>query len=302
MNQSKLTRLAGIILVFLLASIVVIAGAALAQGSVPGTEPGGEYVESPGIYGEPDGAVPLQSAPQEGQSQTEGGESNPNQQEMPYGLAPDDNPTTLAPVAPEATFSYYIVSGATLRSRSSNTTGYAYDGTGCTHTTFGTGIDRILNTELTLPDNAVIKYLRVIYKDFSAVGSVSGYVTRYEPGKAAQDLINVGSTNAFASGYGFSVSPEITHTVDNTTYAYTLIGWPSANSSELQICGLRVAYYAPVSNVLVETEINTSNHQQYVALAPENNLATFSYYEVSGATLRNRFSSSANVFLPSVRK
>lgn len=249
MKHSKFSRLAGVILVVFLVAIVMIAGGALAQGSVPNTEPGGEYVEAPGIYGEPDGAVPFQAAPQDGQSQTESGEPNADQSEMPSGLAPDDNPTTLAPGSSQATFSYYIVSGATLRGRTS-TTEFAYDGTGCTHTTVGTGTGRILNTELTLPDNAIIKYLRVIYKDSDAAGSVTGYITRYQPGVSSLDLINVGSTSAFASGYGFSVSNEITHTVNNTIYAYTLIGWPSANSSNLQICGLRVAYYAPYTNFL----------------------------------------------------
>jgi hypothetical protein len=249
MNPIKFSRVAGIILVLALASILVLAGGAMAQNGVPNTEPGGDYVESPGIYGEPDGAVPIQAAPQGGQSQTDGGEGAPNQQEMPSGPAPDDNPTTLAPGSPGATFSYALVSGATLRGRSS-TTEYVYDGSGCTHVTAGTSTGRILNTELSIPDNSVIKYLRVIYKDMDAAGSVTGYITRYQPGVATADLINVGSTNAFASGYGFSVSAEITETVNNTTYAYTIIGWPSANTSNLQVCGLRVAYYAPYNNFL----------------------------------------------------
>jgi hypothetical protein len=44
-------------------------------------------------------------------------------------------------------------------------------------------------------------------------------------------------------GYGFVVSAEITETVNNTIYAYTLIGWPDDIVVDNQICGLRVAYY-----------------------------------------------------------
>ncbi len=87
--------------------------------------------------------------------------------------------------------------------------------------------------------------MRVYYNDTSATGLVRGYITRYQPGQATTDLVTVSSTAAGASGYGFVVSAEITEIADNTDYAYTLIGWPSEASSSTQICGLRVAYYAP---------------------------------------------------------
>jgi len=165
------------------------------------------------------------------------------------GLPPDENPqagSIQAPNAPQATFLYYQVSGATLRGRNSDT-GYAYDGVGCSHVTAGTGAGRILNTELPLSDGAVIKYLRVYYRDTNAANGVEGYITRYQPGQGTADLVHTGSTDAFAGGYGFVVSAEITETVNNTIYAYTLIGWPDDANVANQICGLRVAYYAPTS-------------------------------------------------------
>lgn len=176
------------------------------------------------------------------------------------GFAPDDNVqagaehAANAPQSPQQTFSYYQVSGTTLRGRNSSTT-YAYDGVGCTHVTAGTGTGRILNTELILPDGAVIKYLRVYYSDASAVNGVEGYLTRYQPGVATTDLVHTGSTDAFAGGYGFVVSSEITETVNNTSYAYTLIGWPDDASANNQICGLRIAYYSPNSSTFLPTII-----------------------------------------------
>ena len=146
------------------------------------------------------------------------------------------------------TFSYYQVAGATLRGRSS-TTAYSYDGSGCVHLTAGSVTTLILNTEAHIPDNAVIKYIRLYYNDTSATGNVLAYLTRYTPGSATDDLRFVGSTDAFAGGAGFVVSSEITETVNNANYAYTLIGWPSAPSAGLQVCGIRVAYFAPLNAV-----------------------------------------------------
>ncbi|HUU94441.1 MAG TPA: hypothetical protein VM487_01780 [Phycisphaerae bacterium] len=166
---------------------------------------------------------------------------------MSLGVPPDENRIVgsdwAAPAASQ-TFSYYQVAGATLRGRNS-TTGYVYDGSGCTHVTAGSGTGLILNTELPLPDGAIIKYLRVYYDDTNASSAVKGFLTRYQPGAGTSDLVSVGSTNAFALGHGFAVSAEITETVNNAAYAYTLIGWPGTLGATNQICGLRVAYYAP---------------------------------------------------------
>lgn len=165
------------------------------------------------------------------------------------GLPPDENPVVggvQVPTAPNQVFSYYVVAGATLRGRSS-TTGYAYDSSGCSHVTSGTGTGTILNTELQLPEGAVIKYLRVYYRDTNPSNGVTGYITRYQPGQGTADLVNASSGGSFAGGFGFVVSSEITETVTNAPYAYTLIGWPDVANSANQICGLRVAYYSPLT-------------------------------------------------------
>jgi hypothetical protein len=171
------------------------------------------------------------------------------------GLPPDENPTAgqpRAPGAPALTFKYYQVTGTTLRGRNSDT-GYIYDGVGCSHVTAGSGAGRILNTELPLPDDSVIKYLRVYYRDTNAANGVEGYITRYQPGVGTADLIHAGSSDAFVGGYGFVVSAEITEEVNNTIYAYTLIGWPDDVNVANQICGLRVAYYSPTTLMYLPT-------------------------------------------------
>lgn len=232
--------------VFLAVAALVSAGVVVAQMSIPATEPGGEVTEiqnSFDSYLDAGIVVPENGLMASGESFA-----------WPEGLAPDDNPPegaarTQGTNASTATFSYYQVAGATLRGRSSSTE-YAYDSVGCTYVTSGTGINSILNSELLLPDGATIKYLRLYYRDSSATGYVRGFVTRYTPGTATNDLISTASTAAFNSGYGFVVSSEITETVNNTTHAYTLIGWPTAVGSTLQICGLRVAYYLPQNHIV----------------------------------------------------
>jgi hypothetical protein len=162
------------------------------------------------------------------------------------GKQPPDENAPVTVDGTSATFSYLQVAGVTLRGRNSST-GYVYDGVGCSHVTAGAGTGRILNTDLPLPDGSVIKYLRVYYNDTNAANGVEGYITRYQPGVGTADLIHAGSTDAFVGGFGFVVSAEITETVNNTVYAYTVIGWPDDVNVANQICGLRVAYYAPFS-------------------------------------------------------
>jgi len=174
MDQQKLKIGLRLGVVFLAVAALVSAGVVVAQMSIPATEPGGEVIEiqnSFDSYLDAGIVVPENGLMASGESFA-----------WPEGLAPDDNPPegaarTQGTNASMATFSYYQVAGATLRGRNS-TTGYAYDGVGCSHVTAGSGIGSILNTELPLPDGATIKYLRLYYRDSSATGYVRGLSPR----------------------------------------------------------------------------------------------------------------------------
>jgi hypothetical protein len=207
----------------LLVTAVLVSRPAQADSPLPVTEPGA--VPAPDLPPSYDSGSPLKNS----------------------NVVPPDENAPQSSQSPALVFSYYQVAGATLRGRSSSTE-YLYDGAGCSHVTAGSGnTGRILNTELPLPDGSVIKYLRVYYRDTNAASGVEGYITRYQPGTGAVDLVKTGSTNPFIGGYGFVVSSEITETINNTTYAYTIIGWPDEINVNNQICGLRVAYYAPAA-------------------------------------------------------
>lgn len=240
-NRMKLTMvLAALLLVGSTGAIMVTADPPVASTELGVQSSPVAVLPVAGQPDEPTAPHPmLQAAP----AATDGAAGVPVvEREAVVGAAPDDN-VGLASPNPRLSFSYYLASGATMRGRSSATT-HVYDGLGCVHLTSGA---EIVNTELYIPDGSIIKYLRLYYIDTSASGSVKGYITRYTPGTATNDLVNISSSTSGAGGYGFVVSDEITETVNNTSYAYTLIGWPTAAASSLQICGLRVAYYAPTS-------------------------------------------------------
>lgn len=163
---------------------------------------------------------------------------------MPLAANPVPDADANRPDAPDQVFSYYMVSGATLRGRSS-TVDSTYHSVGCAYLNSGTGQGLLLNSEAPIPDGSLIKYLRIYYYDTNAANGVSGFLTRYRPGVETTDLTFVASTAAFVGGYGTTLSPEISEVVDGDQYAYTVIGWPDAASASNRICGLRVAYYGP---------------------------------------------------------
>jgi hypothetical protein len=171
---------------------------------------------------------------------------------------PDDNPplsAALAPNAPAASFSYYFVSGATLVARSSSDS-YSYDGLGCVHV--GTG-GLVLNTDLQIPVGSEIKYLRLYYYDNNNPGFVTGYISKYPPSQSSADIVAVSSPASASTVPGYVVSARITQTVDYEGNPYLLIGRPSVANSNLRICGLRVAYYAPVTGYTFMPIISKNN-------------------------------------------
>ncbi len=217
-------RIAIITGIFVMIVLVIGAGKAVAQLFVQSTEPGDETMTT--------SVKPSYVS------------GDPAYQNI---TPPDDNPAE-GTANPGAEYAYYLVPGATLRGRSTAVE-YKYGGDGCSYITLGSGFDRILNTELHLPKNAVIKFLRVYYVDTNPASGVDGFLTRYTPGQGFIDLAKAPAPDNFSSGFGFTVSEEITETVNNDLYAYTLIGLPDENNIANQICGLRIAYYTPIITV-----------------------------------------------------
>jgi hypothetical protein len=168
-------------------------------------------------------------------------------EEMPGANAPslaDDLIDPFHPMAPDVTYSYFFVSGPELQPRTSTNT-QVYSSSGCVYMSTGASTGLLTGAGLHIPNGSVIKFLTLYYNDTHSSNGVDAFLTRYAPGSNTSDIISTGSTNAEASGYSLVTSAEITHTVNNTNYAYMVYGWPDIASSQLQVCGIRVAYIAP---------------------------------------------------------
>ena len=280
MSAKRINPYLRIAAVLAAAVLLLAAGAALAQPNLPATEGGdrapesfssgepdgaavelmtastsastetGLAVEALNSGGEPDGIAQTGDQPEKGTAGTETGETVELDSPQGYvdGMAPDDN-RALSPSAVDATFSYYVVSGPELQPRTTTTT-QLYGSNGCVYMSTGTSIGLLTGTGLHIPDDLVVKYIRLYYSDTNAAAGVDAFLTRYAPGTQTTDLVSTGSSNAYSGGYGFVVSSEITETVNNTSYAYMLYGWPDSASSTLRVCGIRVAYYAPTWTTL----------------------------------------------------
>lgn len=187
-------------------------------------------------------AVAQPPAPPSGQAPTGvdtfGGDGLPAEAGSPNFAALETGPDVDRSTA--ASLSYYYILGSHLQPRASSTQ-FAYDGNGCIHVTGGSDIR--LSFPVIVPEGSILKYVRIYYKDTSAA-NMTVWLTTYDPGAASNDLVSVSSTGN--SGAGTRLSPEITHTVDGNNAQYTLnYGWGSTDGSN-QICGVRVAYYAPL--------------------------------------------------------
>jgi hypothetical protein len=146
---------------------------------------------------------------------------------------------SISSALPGQTFSYLTVAGTAFTSRAGATTIYA--GGGCI---YSTSSNNLVQARLDLPQDTVIKYIRLLYYDADASNDLTAYLTSYDVVNfgGVTDQIFVNSTGS--AGYGYVVSGELTLTADNLYNAYMLIAL-MPNSSNVQLCGIRVAYYLP---------------------------------------------------------
>lgn len=232
-RKSIMTVLIVIFIVAVIGSVVAGSGSVNAQGTGPDGPVNNSPSGSTTTTSQGDGLtvvdVPIIPLNDSGDGLPEGMKNNGFQAEDPLAL---DNIL--------ATFSYYRLVGTTFNPRTSTTT-FAYNFNGCIYETGGT--DNRFMAPVLIPDNSVIKFLRLYFDDTNPSSDIIAWITRYQPGVTSEDLTSVAS--AGSSGYGTTLSDEITHTVDLTSWAYTIIIAPNANAVSNSLCGIRVAYYAP---------------------------------------------------------
>ncbi len=135
-------------------------------------------------------------------------------------------------------FSYLNVAGSSFVPRDSGTTA-TYRSAGCISR--ATGTDWFVYP-LQLPQGSRIKYVRVYYNDSSAAANLTASLTRYDGAGSFVDEVIFNTDGS--SGFGSSLSPEVSVIVDNLSYATQLLLSFQDSSPTLQFCGMRVAYFS----------------------------------------------------------
>lgn len=152
-----------------------------------------------------------------------------------------DQATPTQPAALQTTFSYYHIPGSVLKPVDIATQLH-YNGSGCVSVTAGASY--LLNAPLVIPPGSKIAYLRLYYNDTSG-SDMQSWITRYEAGGASvEDLAYVNSSGT--AGSGTALSSLIDHTVDTYDWSYVLNARLNVTTG-MQVCGMRVAYYAPIT-------------------------------------------------------
>lgn len=145
------------------------------------------------------------------------------------------------PLANGVQMSHWFILGSNLLPRDSALQ-YVYTTNGCIYVSSSGGSTR-MQFPVTLPDRSIVKSMDIFYHDTST-NNLTVWLTRYVPGQTAGDVVWVSSSGN--AGWGTSSSPEVTHIVDNSAWAYALnYWWGGVTNNSLQICGIRINYIDP---------------------------------------------------------
>jgi hypothetical protein len=147
--------------------------------------------------------------------------------------------------------SYYRILGTGLQPIISTST-YSYDIWGCQSAAVAA-----FHAPIYLPDGAVIKYLRVYYRNnvSGSTQSGTGYILSYD-GAAQVTLATVVARSASvvgSTGLNSDVSAFSGQTIDNLNNGYTFLWWPGGTNQSL--CGFRINYDRPYPSMTIAPSI-----------------------------------------------
>lgn len=171
----------------------------------------------------------------------------------PMAQSGADVRNTYAPRLVQQELSYLTIPGTAFKPRGSSQ-GFTYDGNGCIRLTSvdpSYPNDSYLSTFLQLPDFSVLSQVRVFVRNPPGGSGLSGYayLTRFDATGASSnfDLIQplltssaAGNSSVLSEQVGASVA-----TMDLYNYSYALQYLSQASTHAL--CGMRVAYFAPLT-------------------------------------------------------
>jgi hypothetical protein len=152
-------------------------------------------------------------------------------------IFPDGSVQTTAPGV-----EFLRAAGAVFVPRRSDTS-FSYGGAGCLQRDGTTGESYFLHG-LTLPDRALVDYLRVYYYDDDVSSDIRAALYTYD-GYGNYRLIAEAVSSA-SPGYSSTGSGFFAHTVDNMTESLAVLAdFGGGSGSDLQFCGIRIRYQAP---------------------------------------------------------
>jgi hypothetical protein len=155
---------------------------------------------------------------------------------LPFTGAQKDEQALLA-VSPSASF--YNIPGSVLIPVD-GVVNLVYDNNGCVHAT--AGANYLLNAPLDIPPGSHIVLMRLYYDDTN-VGAIDSWITRYdEAGTDHQDLVSVSSIGSAGHGSNYG---DLDNIMDTYSWRYVINVRLNTASPTLQVCGIRVMYYAP---------------------------------------------------------
>lgn len=142
--------------------------------------------------------------------------------------------------APEATL-HFVRSAATTFVQYNSTNTWGYGGSGCIYKTGGSAFYEL---DLQIPDGVELDFLRIYFNDTDAVNEASAFLFSFDGAGNNTQIASAGSSGS--PGFSSAGSGFFSHIVDNVNEALGLrIGFGSATTSALQICGVRLRYTTP---------------------------------------------------------
>lgn len=141
-------------------------------------------------------------------------------------------------------YSYLSIAGSAFHPLD-NGTGYIYQGNGCIAKSSGT--DSRFAHRLILPQDAIVRFMRLYYYD-AATSDVVAFFTTYDGAGNYNELALASSADG-PSGYGSALSPLFSFPVNHYSSAINIVvNLSNQNDNTVRFCGVRIAYDRPVTD------------------------------------------------------
>ncbi len=151
-----------------------------------------------------------------------------------------DAPDESQHVTGSPTFSHLRLAGSTFHPVSTPGN-FVYTSAGCIRPTVAS---RIVHHKLLLPDGAVVKYVRLYFRNTSTPDAPTAFFATYDMLGGYSQVPWVSGSNT--GGYSSVVSDEMNHLVDAFAEPINIsVNLGLATDGSVEFCGVRVAYFAP---------------------------------------------------------